>query len=184
MARVVLIPAVCDFNYAARVTHAFFISTCTVSIQCSTGQTMPFSSTDLESLHRQIRFLSAEVARVERERDKRLNDRELVIMKKNARNERTQKAFSNLRAEHSRLREEAAANVHRTAQLQKEISVLCLENGAAKQRIKDLEEAFMTNPDAKLRLKIKLLCVKYHPDHGTKTLSSTEVARDLIALLA
>ena len=73
---------------------------------------MPFSSTDLESLQRQIRFLSAEVARVERERDKRLNDRELVIMKKNARNERTQKALSNLKAEHSRLLEEAAVNVH------------------------------------------------------------------------
>jgi ribosomal protein S8E len=146
---------------------------------------MPFSSTDLESLQRQIRFLSAEVARVERERDKRLNDRELVIMKKNARNERTQKAFSNLKAEHSRLREEAAVNVlHRTAQLKQEINVLCVENGAAKQRIKDLEEAFMTNPDAKLRLKIKLLCVKYHPDRGTTTLSSTEVARDLIVLLS
>ena len=146
---------------------------------------MPFSSTDLESLQRQIRFLSAEVARVERERDKRLNDRELVIMKKNARNERTQKALSNLKAEHSRLREEAAVNVlHRTAQLKQEINVLCVENGAAKQRIKDLEEAFMTNPDAKLRLKIKLLCVKYHPDRGTTTLSSTEVARDLIVLLS
>ena len=58
------------------------------------------------------------------------------------------------------------------------------ETNAAKQRIKDLEEALMTNPSAKLRLKIKLLCVKYHPDHGDTMLSSTEVARDLIELLS
>ena len=146
---------------------------------------MPFSSTDLESLQRQIRFLSTEVARVERERDKRLNDKELVIMKKNTRNERTQRAFSKLKAEHNRLQEEAVVNVHHSAQLKHEINVLCVENRAAKQRIKDLEDAFMTNPDAKLRLKIKLLCVKYHPDRaGTTTLSSTEVARDLIVLLS
>jgi chromosome segregation ATPase len=146
---------------------------------------MPFNSTDLESLQRQIRFLSAEVARVERERDKRLNDKELVIMKKNTRNERTQRAFSKLKAEHNRLQEEAVVNVHHSAQLKHEINVLCVENDATKQRIKDLEDAFMTNPDAKLRLKIKLLCVKYHPDRaGTTTLSSTEVARDLIVLLS
>ena len=33
-------------------------------------------------------------------------------------------------------------------------------------------------------VKIKLLCVKYHPDHGETMLSSTEVARDLIELLS
>lgn len=145
---------------------------------------MPFNSTQLESLHRQIRFLSEEITRIERERDKRLNDKESVIIKKNARNERTQKALSKLKVEHSRLQEEAKVNVHHAAQLQNEINALCVENSAGKQHIKDLEEAIITNPDAKLRLKIKLLCVKYHPDHGATTLSSTEVARDLIALLS
>ena len=85
---------------------------------------MTFSSTEPESLHRQIRFLSGEVARVERERDKRLNDKDLVIIKKHSWNERTQKAFAKLKAEHYQLketarilREEAQANGRRTTQL-------------------------------------------------------------------
>ena len=152
---------------------------------------MPFSSTESESLYRQIRFLSGEVARVERERDKRLNDKDLVIIKKHSWNERTQKAFAKLKAEHGQLketarilREEAQANGHRTTQLQNELKVLCAETDAAKRRIKELEEALTTNPSAQLRLKIKLLCVKYHPDHGQTMLSSAEVARDLIELLS
>ena len=99
---------------------------------------MTFSSTESESLHRQIRFLSGEVARVERERDKRLNDKDLVIIKKHSWNERTQKAFAKLKAEHGQLketarilREEAQANGHRTTQLQNELKVLCVETDAA-----------------------------------------------------
>ena len=62
------------------------------------------------------------------------------------------------------------------------------QNHAAKRQIKelevDLEEAMITNTNANLRLKIKRLCVKYHPDRGDTLLTSTEVARDLIALLS
>jgi len=150
-----------------------------------------FGSTELKSLHRQIGFLSKEVARVERDRDKQLNQKELVIIKKNASNEKTQKAFSKLKADHYQLketarilREQARADDHRSAQLKNEIKVLCAEIDAAKRRIKELEEALTTIPSAQLRLKIKLLCVKYHPDHGQTMLSSAEVARDLIELLS
>ena len=52
------------------------------------------------------------------------------------------------------------------------------------EEIEELEEALTTHPSAQLRLKIKLLCVKYHPDHGQTMLSSAEVARDLIELLS
>ena len=48
----------------------------------------------------------------------------------------------------------------------------------------DLEEALSTNPGANLRLRIKRLCVKYHPDHGVTKLSSAEVACDLVDLLS
>ena len=82
------------------------------------------------------------------------------------------------------LREQARADDHRSAQLKNEIKVLCAETDAAKRRIKQLEEALTTIPSAQLRLKVKLLCVKYHPDHGQTTLSSAEVARDLIELLS
>ena len=59
-----------------------------------------------------------------------------------------------------------------------------IERADQMRRIEELEEALTTNPSAQLRLKIKLLCVKYHPDHGQTTLSSAEVARDLIELLS
>lgn len=105
---------------------------------------MPFSSSELESLHRQIRFLSGEVTRVRHEHDKRLNAKELVILKKNARYERAQKACSKLKIEHSILREEAQTNAHRVVQLKHEIKLLCAEINAMKQRNKDLD----AEPDA------------------------------------
>ena len=49
---------------------------------------------ELESLRRQVRLLSGEVARVERERDKRLSDKDSLIVKKNTRSEKTEKAFA------------------------------------------------------------------------------------------
>ena len=123
---------------------------------------MPFSSTESESLHRQIRFLSGEVARVERERDKRLNDKDLVIIKKHSWNERTQKAFAKLKVEHGQLketarilREEAQANGHRTNQLQNELKVLYAETDAAKRRIKEARRTSRRSPSPPTRSSIR-----------------------------
>ena len=70
----------------------------------------------------------------------------------------------------------------------REVQLAHEQTHAAKRKIKDLEvdleEAMITNTDANLRLKIKRLCVKYHPDRGDTILTSTEVARDLIELLS
>ena len=133
---------------------------------------------ELESLRRQVRLLSGEVARVERERDKRLSDKDSLIVKKNTRSEKTEKAFAKLKKDHYELnttarilRNEAQANVHHTTQLQNEIKVICEESDAIKWR---------TKANAKLLLKIKMLRLKYHAAHGTATLSSTEVMRDLV----
>ena len=55
---------------------------------------------------------------------------------------------------------------------------------AAEQRVRDLEEAVAGAPNANLRLKIKQLLLKYHPDHrSTATLNNEEVPRDLVELL-
>ena len=55
---------------------------------------------------------------------------------------------------------------------------------AAEQRVRDLEEAVAGAPNANLRLKIKQLLLKYHPDHrSTATLNNEEVTRDLVELL-
>ena len=76
-----------------------------------------------------------------------------------------------------------------TGQLQRELQLARKENRASKERIReletDLEEALLARTSANLRLEIKRLCVKYHPDRaGNTMLSSLEVTRDLVALLS
>ena len=54
------------------------------------------------------------------------------------------------------------------------------------KRVRELEEALAVNPDANLRLMIKHLLVKYHPDKQrpeTLPLDSETVTRDLLGLL-
>ena len=76
------------------------------------------------------------------------------------------------------------------------LSILTLEAGHMKeelerlsrveQRVQELEEALAVSPDANLRLKIKILLVKYHPDkqHSeTLPLDSETITRDLVELL-
>ena len=75
-------------------------------------------------------------------------------------------------------------------------SVLTLEAGHMKEelkrlrgiekRVEELEDALAVNPDANLRLKIKHLLVKFHPDKQhfeTLPLDNEEVTRDLLQLL-
>ena len=53
------------------------------------------------------------------------------------------------------------------------------------KRVEELEEALTVNPDANLRLKVKQLIIKYHPDKHSETLplDNETVTRDLVELL-
>jgi len=75
-------------------------------------------------------------------------------------------------------------------------TVLTLEAGHMKEelkrlrgiekRVEELEDALAVNPDANLRLKIKQLLIKFHPDkqHSeTLPLDNEEVTRNLLQLL-
>ena len=74
-------------------------------------------------------------------------------------------------------------------------SVLTLEAGHMKdelkrlrgveKRVQELEDALTVNPDANLRLKVKQLIIKYHPDKHAATvpLDNEAVTRDLVELL-
>ena len=62
---------------------------------------------------------------------------------------------------------------------------MCAESDAVKKRLNDVEEAISRHPGAVLRLQIKQLCAKYHPDkRGKLTVPTDEVARELIHLLS
>ena len=74
-------------------------------------------------------------------------------------------------------------------------TVLTLEAGHMKEelkrlrgvekRVQELEEALAVNPDANLRLSLKRLIVRYHPDKHSATvpLDNEAVTRDLVELL-
>ena len=53
------------------------------------------------------------------------------------------------------------------------------------RRVQELEEALAVNPDANLRLRVKQLLIKYHPDKNSATvpLDNETVTRDLLELL-
>ena len=68
--------------------------------------------------------------------------------------------------------------------LKREVKLLSTRSTEAKVRVADLELALANDPNAKLRFKIKTLCLKYHPDKASATsLTSEEVTRDLLELL-
>ena len=53
------------------------------------------------------------------------------------------------------------------------------------RRVQELEAALAVNPEANLRLRVKQLLIKYHPDKNSATvpLDNETVTRDLLELL-
>ena len=118
---------------------------------------------------------------------------------------RDKKEHEQVRANHIKLitkanKENAALKKQRfelnekISRTEDKLTILTLEAGhmneelkrlrSIEKRAEELEEALAVNPDANLRLKIKQLLLKYHPDHrSTATLNNEEVTRDLVELL-
>ena len=118
---------------------------------------------------------------------------------------RDKKEHEQVRANHIKLitkanKENAALKKQRfelnekLSRTEDKLTILTLEAGhlneelkrlrSIEKRAEELEEALAVNPDANLRLKIKQLLLKYHPDHrSTATLNNEEVTRDLVELL-
>ena len=65
--------------------------------------------------------------------------------------------------------------------MKEELKRLC----GVEKRVQELEEALAVNPDANLRLSLKRLIVRYHPDKHSATvpLDNETVTRDLVELL-
>ena len=65
--------------------------------------------------------------------------------------------------------------------MKEELKRLC----GVEKRVQELEEALAVNPDANLRLSLKRLIVRYHPDKHSATvpLDNETVTRDLLELL-
>ena len=166
------------------------ISAIGLSIGCDRNK-MEWCGWDAGSLEREVEFLRS----ISREHNAELRDRDEKLHKCRQRAEKTDQAMATLKRARYELQDSLRVKNDRietlgleTGQLQRELQLTRKENHASKERIRevevDLEEALLTRTSANLRIKIKKLCVKYHPDRAGHTmLSSTAVARDLIELL-
>ena len=156
---------------------------------------MEWCGWDAKSLEREVEYLRS----INREHGAELRERDEKLHKRLQRAERAEQAVGALKRCRYELKESLRIENDRVetlgleiGQLKRELQLARKENHASNERIQELEadlqeaqEALLTRPSANLRIKIKRLCVKYHPDKAGHTmLSSSEVARDLIQLLS
>ena len=119
---------------------------------------------------------------------------------------RDKKEHEHVRANHIKLitkanKENAALKKQRfelnekLSRTEDKLTILTLEAGhmneelkrlsGVERRVQELEEALAVNPDANIRLRVKQLLAKYHPDKHSAAvpLDNEAVTRDLVALL-
>ena len=151
-----------------------------------------FNDEEVASLQRRVKTLSRELASARREHVEELRTKEQSVFAGISKREKLQKLNSQLKAAKNEL--ETTAKAHATAAeaaecenrlLTQETKRLCRLVERSKRRIEELEKELATRPDVNLRMRVKSMCKKYHPDKcGTKAaFTSEEVARDLVALL-
>lgn len=146
---------------------------------------------EVESLKREVDYLRSEHVKRGHEHRQEMKEKEDSLAKRLKRAEKAERLGSTLKRGRNELQVQLrVANdiVERSAlkigHLKREVNILSEGFSEAKTQIADLELALATDPNAKLRFKIKRLCLRYHPDKASVTaLSSEDVTRDLLELL-
>lgn len=152
---------------------------------------MKWNGWDAGSLEREVEFLRSS----SRDHGAELRERDEKVHKWSQRAEKAEHAVITLKRTQHELEESLRIKNDRNetlglklGQFKRELKLTRKGNRASKERIRELEEDLqeaLVTTNANLRLKIKKLCVKYHPDRaGNTMLSSTDVARDLVDLLS
>ena len=148
---------------------------------------------EIGSLRRQVKALSSELASARSEHLEEMRTKEQSIFAGFSKREKLQKLNAQYKAE--KLELEVSVKAHSTAasaaeaenrHLNTEVKRLCKLTECLKRRITELENELATRPDLTLRMRIKLLCKKYHADKCGVGAAFTgeEVSRDLVALLS
>ena len=146
------------------------------------------SSVEADSLQRQLKRMSHQLAGLKREHSEEMSAKDRSLEAGIVKRQKLQKLNTLLKEAKYELDTTAKAHARAAEAAESENTVmarelkrLCREVERSRRRVKELE----ARPDTQLRMRIKVLCVKYHPDKtgsGTK-FESVEVARDLVALL-
>ena len=143
---------------------------------------------EVDVLKRRVDYLQEEHVILGREHRDEMESKNVILIKRQKRIEKLERDTTSLKREQYNLQTSLRASNDRIdisgleiGHLEREVKRLC----EAKQRVRDLEEAVAVSPNAKLRLKIKQLLLKYHPDHRVSktTHNNEEVTRDLVDLL-
>ena len=143
---------------------------------------------EVDALKRRVDYLQGQHVTLGREHRDEMESKNVILTKRQKRIEKLERDSTSLKRERYNLQTSLRAANDRIeisgleiGHLEREVKRL----REAKQRVRDLEEAVAANPNAKLRLKIKQLLLKYHSDHrvSTTTHNNEEVTRDLVDLL-
>ena len=151
------------------------------------------SLSEVEALHRiqKVLFL-----RLERQRQTHSRELELKATELQTRCKRVQRLDAELkRSKSAKLAVESAlkdaqvtaeARAQEASHVRAELRALGRRADAVKKRARELEEDLAAKHDAGLRLRIKGLCRRYHPDKmgSDATVLRSEVVRDLVALMS
>ena len=142
---------------------------------------------ELDRLKREVNWLQRKHVLVGREHREEVVAKDELLRKRQKRIDALERESTALKKERHDLQITLRAEKDELERSGLEIGHLkeeLMRLNAAEQRVRDLEEAVAGAPNANLRLKIKQLLLKYHPDHrSTATLNNEEVTRDLVELL-
>ena len=147
---------------------------------------------DVASLAAQVRFLTSDLTKARKDSETAAREFQTKHLKNFKRSEVIRKKKEELHQQLYFVRSQldfAATQVdtlkrlveRRTTEVQHLTATLQTEQ----TKCRDMEEALSYNPGSAVRLKVKALCVKYHPDHhGSRQVSNAEVVRDLVDVLS
>ena len=145
------------------------------------------TESELDRLKREVNWLQRKHVLVGREHREEVVAKDELLRKRQKRIDALERESTALKKERHDLQITLRAEKDELERSGLEMSHLkeeLMRLNAAEQRVRDLEEAVAGAPNANLRLKIKQLLLKYHPDHrSTATLNNEEVTRDLVELL-
>ena len=151
------------------------------------------NETEVDSLQRRVKALCKEIAETEREHEEAMTAKDNRMLAGNARRDKLQKQNRTLSAANNELKSTLKVHVAAASAAESENRTLTLENKRlcrlverAKQRQVELEAELVAKPDVALRMRVKLLCKKYHSDKcgSATTFEAAEIARDLVGLLS
>ena len=125
---------------------------------------------ELESLKREVEYLRSEHVALGHEHRKEMNEKAGMLTKRLKRAEKAEQLVTTLKRGRNELEQQlSAANDQvegsglEVGHLKREVKLLSTRSTEAKVRVADLELALANDPNAKLRFKIKTLCLRVVP---------------------